>query len=124
MGAAHAPAFGWYQAVAIEDSVDGAHSRRATLRKAILKQALQLGGAPAAAASELENGLNDLERSGVRTGMGSVGAIGEPLRPVFLEAMEPFVAGLAADTVAAAEYSEGEVAALRVDDEVEAFVHG
>ena len=51
--------------------------------------------------------------------MGLVGAIGEPLRPVFLEPIEPFVAGLAADTVAAAEYSEGEVAALRVDDEVD-----
>jgi len=124
MRAAHATALGWYQAVAIEDSVDGAYSRRATLGKAILKQPLQLGGAPAAAASKLENGLNDLERSGVTAGMGPVGAIGEPLRPMFLEAMEPFVAALATHTVATAEFSEGEEAALGVDHEVEPFVHG
>jgi len=124
MSAARPTPFGWDETVAVQDSVDGADGRRVSIGEAIAEKPLQLGGAPAAAAAELEDGLDDLSRSGVRAGVRPVGTIAEVLGPQLLEAAEPLIARLAADTVAAAELGEGEEAALGVDHEVEPFVHG
>ncbi len=124
MSAAHSTPSGWDETVAVQDSVDGADGRWVPIGEAISEEPLQLGGAPAASAPEFEDGLDDLSRSAMRAGMRPMGAIGEAIEPQFLEAAEPLIARLAADTVAAAELGEREQATLGIDHEVEPFVHG
>jgi hypothetical protein len=73
--------------------------------------------------AELEGSFEDVGRCGVRGRMGPVGAVFEAIRPVDLVALEPLVAGLAADVVTPAELGVREQTSLGLDDELLAFGH-
>jgi hypothetical protein len=53
-----------------------------------------------------------------------MGTVGEPVRAFGLVALDPLVAGLPADVMASAEFSDGEVAAEPLENETSAFDHG
>jgi hypothetical protein len=74
--------------------------------------------------SQLEDLPDHGRRRGMGTLLGAVRAIGEALRPEAGVAVEPLVAGLAADAVAPAELGKTGGGVLGIEHEALALVHG
>ncbi len=75
-------------------------------------------------APQLERRLEHVGFRRMRTGVGSVRAIEQPLRSFRFVAFEPLVALLPTDAVASAQLGVGEQAALGFDDELLPLGHG
>ena len=111
-------------AVAGEDVEDRAARRPGALRVAGAKTLEDLAWAPAVAAVFLEDEGDDIGGGLVRDSAGRATSIEQSARPLVAEAIEPLVAGVAADAIAHAELGHGPMAAVEVLGEVVAFEHG
>ncbi len=90
----------------------------------LAQELVELAGPPAPRLSELQDLANHRGRGGMRTWLRSVRAIGQALRAEAGIAVEPLVAGLAADGVAPSQLGEGSGGVLGIKDETLALVHG
>jgi hypothetical protein len=88
------------------------------------QELVKFAGAPAPGLAELENLANHRRGGGMRTPLGSMGAIGQAVGAEPGVAVEPLVAGLAADAIAPAELGEGGGGVLGIEHEALALVHG
>ena len=57
-------------------------------------------------------------------GLGRTREVNKPLEAFLSKAIEPFVSGLATDTIELAEFGEVEEAALIVSEKTDSFFHG
>ena len=89
-----------------EDAVDRRSDGDLVSRVGVEEQLVELAGAPAPGLAELEDLADEGRRGGVGAALGPMRAIGKALGPEAGVALEPLVAGLAADPVAPAELGE------------------
>ena len=74
--------------------------------------------------AEYDSRFDHVGLGGMGAGMRCVGTVYETIRPLGQVSIKPFVTGLAADTIAMAEFGVREKATSRFEDELFAFFHG
>jgi hypothetical protein len=107
-----------------QDTVDGRGGGDLGRGMSLEQELGELAGAPVPSFTQLEDLADHRGRSRVGALLRPMGAIGQTVRPEALIAIEPLVAGLAADAVAPAELGEGGGGVLGVEHEALALVHG
>jgi hypothetical protein len=107
-----------------QDAVNGRGGRHLGRRVRFEQELMKLAGTPAPGFAELEDLANHRGGRGMRALLGPVGAIGEAVGPEPGIAIEPLIAGLAADAVAPTELGEGSRGVLGIEHEALALVHG
>jgi len=107
MGADPGAAAGADAAVPDQDSVNGRGRAHLGRGMRLGQELMKLAGAPAPRRAELEDLANHRGCGGVGTLLGPVGAIDQAVGAEPGVAVEPLVAGLAADAVAPAELGKG-----------------
>lgn len=110
--------------VAREDIEDGAARRPHPPRIARLEPLEDLPCAPAKAGVLAEDQGDDVGGGLPRRGPGGPTLVLQAGDPQGAVALQPFVAGVATDAVASAEFGHGPLAAVDVVGEVMAFEHG
>jgi hypothetical protein len=110
--------------VADENPMDRRGGRDLGGRVSFEEELVELASAPAPVPAELEDLADHRRGRSVRALLRSVGAIGQAVGPEPGVAVEPLVAGLAADAVAPAELGEGGGGVLGIEHEALALVHG
>jgi hypothetical protein len=88
------------------------------------QELVEFAGAPAPGLTELQDLANHAGCGGVGALLGPMGAIGQALGAEPGIAVEPFVAGLAADAIAPTELGESGGGVLGIEHETLALVHG
>ena len=125
MSEATAAARGSDQAVLLEEAARRAHGRPLPFRLVPGQKGQEFFRAPGRMmATRLEQGANNLSRRAVGAMKGPAGSFGEPFEALLLESVDPLVAGLAADVVAAAYFGYRVESSGAVGDEQEFLVHG
>jgi hypothetical protein len=124
MSSALRAAAAWDSAMPHQDPVDRRPDRHLIGRVRIEEQLVELAGAPAPGLAELQDLADEGGRGGMGAVLGPMRPIGEALGPESGVALEPLVAGLAADAVASAELGEGAWSVLGIEHETLALVHG
>jgi hypothetical protein len=110
--------------VAHQDPMNGGDGWHRLGGIGVAQELMEFPGAPAPDLAELQDLADHGGRSGVRASVGPMGAIGEAVGAELGVAIEPFVAGLAADAVASAELGKGTRGVLGIEHETLALVHG
>ena len=88
------------------------------------EQLVEFASAPAPMLTELENLADHRGGGRMRALLGAMRAIGQTVGAEPGVAVEPLVAGLAADAIAPAELGEGSGSVLGIEDKTLALVHG
>lgn len=93
-------------------------------RVRVEEELVELAGAPAPGLPEGENLADEAGRGRMGAVLGPMGAVGETLGTETSVALEPLIAGLAADPLAPAELGEGCRGVLGVEHKSLALMHG
>ena len=117
------PAAG-HAAVPDQDAMDGRGGGHLRRGMSLEEELVELAGAPAPMLTELEDLADHCGCRGMRALLGPMRAVGETVGAELGIAVEPFVAGLAADAVTPAELGEGGGGVLGIEHEALALVHG